>query len=134
MASLDSSLLVSPFVAPPSVLIALHSCRLTSCAATCADMVMNFETIQRPLMRSMILLAFFIFFVVTIATTPSGTSHLSHVGGFLCGLFPAFPFLPNFHSERWEAWLPVVGGLLAVVIYVTLPAYFYRQIYPAISC
>ncbi|GAB4816594.1 hypothetical protein N2152v2_003640 [Parachlorella kessleri] len=99
-----------------------------------ADMVMNFETLQRPLMRSMILLAFFIFFVVTIATTPSGTSHLSHVGGFLCGLFPAFLFLPNLHSERWEAWLPYVGGLLAIVIYVTLPAYFYRHIYQNISC
>lgn len=85
-------------------------------------------------MRSFIILAFFIFFVVTIATTPTGTSHLSHVGGFVCGLFPSFLFLPNLHSEWWEAWLPIAGGLVAVVVYVSLPVYFYVSKLPNSHC
>ena len=32
----------------------------------------------------------------------SGTSHLSHLGGFLTGLFAAFLFLPNFKDRRWR--------------------------------
>ena len=85
-------------------------------------------------MRSIVLLAYFIFFVVTIATTPTGTSHLSHVGGFVCGLFPAFLFLPNLHSEAWEAWLPYLGAAVALAVYVALPTYFYVAQFPGISC
>lgn len=38
------------------------------------------------------------------------TSHLSHVGGFLAGLFPSFIFLPNLTHARWEAILPFLGN------------------------
>ena len=50
-------------------------------------------------MRALMMLAFLSFFIATVASTPSGTSHISHVGGFLCGLFPSFLFLPNL--RRW---------------------------------
>ena len=46
-------------------------------------------------MRAVMMLAFLCFFIATVASTPTGTSHISHVGGFLCGLFPSFLFLPN---------------------------------------
>lgn len=46
------------------------------------------------------MIAFLIYFIVTVVTSPVGTSHLSHVGGFLSGLFPALLFLPHLKSER----------------------------------
>eukprot|EP00854_Cymbomonas_tetramitiformis_P001449 gene1449-2071_t len=63
-----------------------------------ADMVLNFETLKRPLLRALSIVIFSIYFVLTV-TTESNTSHLSHVGGFLCGLFPSFLVLPNFRAE-----------------------------------
>ncbi|KAK9845911.1 hypothetical protein WJX81_005785 [Elliptochloris bilobata] len=90
-----------------------------------ADMILNFESIKRPFMRGLMMLAFLCFFIVTVATTPAGTSHVSHAGGFLCGLFPSFLFLPNLRSERWEAWLPFTGGTLTAAVFITLPTYFY---------
>lgn len=85
-------------------------------------------------MQSLVVIAFFAFFIITVATTPTGTSHLSHVGGFVCGMFPAFFFVPNLHTERWEALLPILGGLVAVVVYIAMPLYFYLSIYPGIHC
>ena len=46
------------------------------------------------------MLAFLIYFIITVATTPVGTSHLSHVGGFVTGLFPAMMFLPHLKSQK----------------------------------
>lgn len=46
------------------------------------------------------MVAFLIYFIITVATTPTGTSHLSHVGGFVTGLFPAMMFLPHLKSQK----------------------------------
>ena len=56
----------------------------------------------RPIIRSVMMIAFLIYFIVTVVTSPVGTSHLSHVGGFLSGLFPALLFLPHLKSERCD--------------------------------
>lgn len=74
--------------------------------------------------------AFLIYFIVTVVTGPAGTSHLSHVGGFLCGLFPAFLFLPNLGHEKWEAVLPWVSIPILICIFAGLPTYFYRYRMP----
>ena len=59
-------------------------------------------------MRGIMMLAFLSFFIVTVATTPAGTSHVSHAGGFICGLFPSFLFLPNLRrSAAWPLCLAV---------------------------
>ena len=44
--------------------------------------------------------AFLIYFIICVATTTVGTSHLSHVGGFVTGLFPAMMFLPHLKSPK----------------------------------
>lgn len=46
------------------------------------------------------MVAFLIYFIICVATTPVGTSHLSHVGGFVTGLFPAMMFLPHLKSQK----------------------------------
>ena len=84
-------------------------------------------------MRCVLMVAFLVYFIVTVATTPTGTSNLSHVGGFICGLFPGFLFLPNLKSERWEAILPWLGIVVAIGVYVGLPSYFYTKIMPNIG-
>ncbi len=52
------------------------------------------------------MIAFLIYFIITVATTPVGTSHLSHVGGFVTGLFPAMMFLPHLKSQRCDSMYP----------------------------
>ena len=128
------------------------------------------------------MIAFLIYFIITVATTPVGTSHLSHVGGFVTGLFPAMMFLPHLKSQRcdfidpvlhlhdsdgpgivsssegkqcplrlmlsskrnqakkndqasctacrFEAWIPILGALVTIVVFVALPTYFYTHKYP----
>ena len=59
-------------------------------------------------------------------------SHVSHVGGMLCGLFPAFLFLPRLQSERWEAVLPLLGIAVLLGVFVALPAYLYAAVLPGV--
>ena len=101
---------------------------------TLADLIHNFETIGRPLLRGVVLLAFLGFFAVTVGTTPTGTSHMSHVGGFLCGLLPALVLLPNRHRGRCEAGATAAGGLACLLIFTALPLVFYRRQLPRVCC
>ena len=80
------------------------------------------------------MLAFLVYAIVSAALAPAGTSVMSHVGGFVCGLFPAFLFLPNLSHEKWEATLPVVAVVFTVIVYTTLPAYFYRHTLKHLNC
>ena len=102
---------------------------------TLADMALNFETLARPLLRTAVLLAFLIFLAVTVGTTAEGTSHMSHVGGFLCGMLPALVLLPNVHrGGRGEAALVAAGAAGSVAIFVALPCIFYLSLLPAVCC
>lgn len=80
------------------------------------------------------MLAFLIYFITSAVTSSGASSAWSHVGGFLCGLFPSFLFLPNLKSERWEQILPIAGGLVLIGVYVGLPLYFYKHRLPFIEC
>lgn len=99
-----------------------------------ADLVLNFETVKRPLLRGLLMLAFLVYFFVSAATSSGSSSVWSHVGGFLCGLFPSFLFLPNLKSEKWEQILPISGLFVTLGVYIGLPLYFYRKRLPALQC
>ena len=34
---------------------------------------------------------------------------------------------------RWEAWTPIVGAVVTILIFVALPAYFYQHKFKAIG-
>lgn len=34
---------------------------------------------------------------------------------------------------RWEAWTPIVGAVVTILIFVALPAYFYQNKFNAIG-
>lgn len=59
-----------------------------------ADMVLNLETIRRPVLQTVALGMTFVFFVVNLATQ-TDVSHMSHVGGLVGGFFLSFLVLPN---------------------------------------
>lgn len=98
-----------------------------------ADMILNYETIQRPLLRILFLCVFLGYFFYQLSTDSSDVSHNSHIGGFVCGLFPAFLYLPNFKSAKWEAILPVLGLTVCLVVYVAFPVYVYTKIFDNLS-
>ena len=64
--------------------------------------MLNEQTLCRPILRCVLMAAFLVYFIVSAVTGGGGTSAMSHVGGFVCGSFQAFLFLPYLHSERWE--------------------------------
>ena len=92
----------------------------------CADMALNYETIEHPILRTVIVVVFVLFNLIMVHSE-DGVSHTSHLGGFLCGLFPSFLFLPNFHSERWEAILPLLGVVTVVMVILVLPISIYSS-------
>ena len=98
-----------------------------------ADMMLNYETIERPLMRICLMAMFFACFMLQVLTEGS-TSHVSHAGGLLCGLMPSFLFLPNFNSEKWEAMLPPLGLLTVLCVFVFMPIAIYQSVLPDLCC
>eukprot|EP00878_Enallax_costatus_P043421 GHUV01051397.1.p1 GENE.GHUV01051397.1~~GHUV01051397.1.p1 ORF type:complete len:181 (+),score=29.94 GHUV01051397.1:295-837(+) len=73
-----------------------------------ADIVLNFESMYRPLLRlGLMLVALGLTLGVEFATargSPAFTvSHMSHIGGLVAGLFVSFIFLPNFRDRRWRS-------------------------------
>lgn len=88
----------------------------------------------RPLLRGVLMAAFLVYFIVSAATSSGSSSVWSHVGGFLCGLFPSFLFLPNLRSEKWEQILPILGGFVMLGVFAGLPVYFYQRVFPHLDC
>lgn len=88
----------------------------------------------RPILRIAWVLVFLIYAIVTAAASSASISVAAHVGGLVCGLFPAFLFLPRLSHERWEAALPILGAVVTLVIYVTLPTYFYEYVLVRLQC
>lgn len=103
-------------------------------AACIADMVLNFETLARPLLRTAVLLAFLIFFAVTVGTTAAGTSHMSHVGGFLAGLAGGLVLLPNPQRGRCEAAATAAGAAGLLALLTAAPLVFYLKLLPRVCC
>lgn len=76
-----------------------------------ADIVLNFESLYRPLLRLGLMLAClgltlgveFGAAARAQAATGQRVSHLSHVGGLVVGLVVSFMFLPNLRDRRWRA-------------------------------
>eukprot|EP00775_Hariotina_reticulata_P007166 gene7166-7380_t len=73
-----------------------------------ADIVLNWESIYRPLLRlALMLVSLGLTLGIEFATARTSAlqkvSHMSHVGGLVLGLFVSFMFLPNLRDRRWKA-------------------------------
>ncbi|KAL0024178.1 hypothetical protein WJX77_004493 [Trebouxia sp. C0004] len=70
-----------------------------------ADMVLNFKSLSFPWLRLIWIGATLAYFLVASITQGQGSyiSYWAHLGGFVCGLFPSFFFLPNLKDKRWQA-------------------------------
>ena len=88
----------------------------------------------RPVLRIVWVLVFLIYAIVAATASTATISVAAHVGGLVCGMFPAFLFLPRLSHEKWEAALPILGAVFTVVIYITLPTYFYKHVLPHLTC
>uniref|UniRef100_A0A061RCH9 RHOMBOID-like protein n=1 Tax=Tetraselmis sp. GSL018 TaxID=582737 RepID=A0A061RCH9_9CHLO len=99
-----------------------------------ADMVVNFQTIKRPILRCLLIIIFGIFFTVTLVNTDN-VSHASHAGGLVCGLFLSFLFLPRLRvGYRWELILPALGACVLLAVFVCVPPYIYEVRYSEVVC
>jgi len=99
-----------------------------------ADLVLNFETVKRPLLQGIAIFIFLVYFFHTLVSNESGSSHISHIGGLLCGLFPAILMLPNFKKEDWEAKLPFIAFAVFIVFFVIFPILIYQTVVPEMDC
>lgn len=64
------------------------------------------------------------------ANNASGSSHASHLGGLICGVFPAFLILPNCKREAWEASLPFIAFFVGLITFVVFPMFVYFVVIP----
>lgn len=103
-------------------------------AVVVADTIHNFETLSRPVLRTTVMLSFLIYFGASVGTTPTGTSHMSHVGGFMCGLLAALVILRNPHRGRAELACTAVGAAGCLAIFIALPCIFYLHQLPRVQC
>ncbi|KAL4424956.1 hypothetical protein ABPG77_009685 [Micractinium sp. CCAP 211/92] len=134
LAGLGGNLLSAVTEAPCVAVVGASGIVFGAAAATVADMIQNFQTIGRPLLRTIVLLAFLIFFSVTVGTTPTGTSHMSHVGGFLAGLLGALCLLRTTHRGRAELARSALGLAGVAALLAALPCVFYLRQLPNVSC
>ncbi|WIA30558.1 hypothetical protein OEZ86_000641 [Tetradesmus obliquus] len=89
-----------------------------------ADILLNFESMYRPLLRLALMLTSLgltlgIEFATARVSPLLRVSHMSHVGGLVAGLFTSFMFLPNLKDKRWKAARKLAGriGTLGHSIY-----------------
>eukprot|EP00879_Flechtneria_rotunda_P023461 GHRR01024817.1.p1 GENE.GHRR01024817.1~~GHRR01024817.1.p1 ORF type:complete len:190 (+),score=35.48 GHRR01024817.1:384-953(+) len=73
-----------------------------------ADILLNFESMYRPLVRlAAMLVAIGLTLWIEFATAKANpvwrVSHMSHIGGLVTGLVVSFMFLPNLQDRRWKA-------------------------------
>ncbi|EFJ48541.1 hypothetical protein VOLCADRAFT_90873 [Volvox carteri f. nagariensis] len=97
----------------------------------CADTLLHFSSLRRPILRCATIAVLLGFLVYTLAVQQGNMSSMAHVGGLLCGLLPALMVLPRLGSEHWEAAWPALGLLAVVVCFAVLPAWVYTRRLPA---
>lgn len=96
-----------------------------------ADLLLNFQSVKAPLVRTLTTFAVLGYFLYA-SQTELYISHISHIGGLTAGLFCGFLFLPRLGPETWEAWLPLVGVLLVLGVFVALPVWIYQVQLPSL--
>lgn len=67
--------------------------------------------------------------------TPQGFSHLTHLGGVLFGILPAFLLQEHLtNNEKVEAWLPIVAGSVLSLLYIICFSTFYAHTIHKVVC
>ncbi|KXZ56948.1 hypothetical protein GPECTOR_1g855 [Gonium pectorale] len=97
----------------------------------CADALLNFKTVRRPILRCTAIAILLGFLIYTLAVHQGSVSAMTHLGGLLCGLLPSLLVLPRLASERAEAAWPALGGAAVLTWFTVLPAWVYRVRLPA---
>lgn len=133
LSGIGGNLLSAAFENACVVVVGASGCCFGLMGLFVADMILNIEHVSFPILRTLFLILMLVLFVFTLLTE-GNTSHVSHVGGFLAGLFPSFIFLPNLKYAKWEAILPYLGGLTMIFFYVFLPFFVYLDIIPSNGC
>ena len=116
------------------------------------DIIKHWRDMSAPALQVFFFVVFFITFCASIIRQPQGISHLSHVGGFVMGLFPALLFqyhiLPHHDDvfsihhfrvkpttlERMETALPIITLFLTAAYFIIMFIVFYQAVYPVIDC
>lgn len=133
LAGLGGNFLSAAFEDPCLIVVGASGCCFGLMGLFIADMALNFETVSFPILRGFFILLMVILNIWTILTSED-TSNISHLGGFLAGLFPSFIFLPNLKWEKYEASFPFLGGITMVFFFLFLPIYLYTYRIPNLSC
>lgn len=97
------------------------------------DVIGDFKNVSFPCLRLMGISIFLSAFIIAL-TSHQEASHLSHIGGFLCGMGLSVVLVPRFVDERVEAFLPWVALSSALVLLCAFPLLVLLSVIPHLEC
>lgn len=93
------------------------------------DAVRNWRDTNRPLLRFSMFALLFLAFLATFFLQRGKVSNFSHLGGFLCGLFPSLLVQHHLGSENVDAYAGPVSLVATLFFLIFLPSWFYTHTY-----
>lgn len=97
------------------------------------DVIGDFKHVSFPCLRLIGIGAFLSAFIIAL-TSHQEASHLSHIGGFLCGMGLSVVLVPRFINERIEAFLPWVALFSALTLLCAFPLFVFHSVIPDLEC
>lgn len=97
------------------------------------DVIGDFKHVSFPCLRLIGICTFLSAFIIAL-TSHQEASHISHIGGFLCGMTLSVVLVPRFIDERIEAFLPWVALFSAMALLCGFPIFVFTSVIPNLQC
>ena len=103
------------------------------CMLEAVDTALNWRQTKRPIFRSIVIVGLVAFVIVGVATTPAGFATWTHVFGCLGALPMSLIYQKSLVLESVHIYLPVLGLLGVVILFVVGFSYFYAVTLPSLA-
>ena len=97
------------------------------------DVIGDFRHVSFPCLRLIGICTFLSAFIIALSSHQEA-SHLSHIGGFLCGMGLSIVLVPRFIDERIEAFLPWISLFSGILLLCVFPLVVLLSVIPSLQC